>query len=613
MIKLRSNNKNLNMGKKSKAKQKRREVKTEEKTKKKIGFFQKFRKKDLKKEEKADKKPAKEKEKKHRKFPVTKKQILGGILTLIMLGILATVGYLLFQKAFKPSPVAALLPGNETIAFVEINSNFNHNQLEKTFKLLKTHEKYSKENLIKFIEDSFLVNYSNEIKPWLGRVVGFTYITSKNDGKVHLVYFAEIFSEINAKQFFKNGSSSVNYKEKDIYVAINGTSKVKIDDYLFMADNTEILKEIIDFQNSSDENLYDSENYRRIDDNMPLNKVAFIYINFNQISDEFLKEFSCLSERGLTKAVLSPFLNLISSEGMSLIALDDKLAIQSFINLNREEMDDLSYVSNRDKYQADLTAYVSSDLLAFWGGENMEYQIKRILESLSGNSGTLTLFDKIIETYTQKYFGPEINFKNDILPLFANEFALSLEQINNKNIYKLIIELADPQAGAVTLHEIADNFAEIGAFFEPQIVEHTLEDGTVSKEIVAVPEEIIKGEASYEGTTIYTLKMGEKDIEIAYAVIDNVGIISTGKEGIKSSIDAKNEKIINLKSSDEFDKLIIPVLEHSDEVSYFNMEKLSEFIFGESVPSFIELISSISSGKNYFNDGITSINYLRIK
>ncbi len=591
------------MGKKSTAKKKRREEGTEEKTKNKVSFFQKFRKKKTK-EQKEEKKSAKEKKEiKQRKFPISKKQILGGILTLIMLTILVVVGFLLFQKAFKPSPIASLLPEERVIGFVEINSNFNHSQLEKAFKLLKNHEKYSKENLIKYIEDSFLINYENEIKPWLGRVVGFVYIKSIKDEKLNTIYFGEVFSETNAKDIFSKGSSTIDYKNNSIYVASNGNSKVIIDDYLFMSDNSDILKEIIDFQDSSEKSLYDSENYRRIDDNMPLNKTAFIYIDFNQITDEFFQKFPYLSEKGLTKDRLEPFMDLLSSEGLSLIALDDKFALQSFLNLNRDNLSDAEYISTQEKYRADLTEYVSSDLLAFWGGENFEYQAKRLLESLSGNTETADLFDKIIDTYTQKYFGPEINFKNDILPLFANEFAIALEQINNKNIYKLIIELEDPQSSAVTLHEIADNFAEIGAFFEPEIVEHVLEDGTVSKEIVAIPEEITKNEIFYEGTTIYTLNMGQENLEIAYAVFNNVGIIATGIEGIKSSIDAKNEKIQNLKNSDEFNKLISPVLSHSDEVSYFNIEKLFN----------MELISSISSGNNYFNDGITSINYLRIK
>jgi hypothetical protein len=596
------------MGKKSNAKKKRRELEREEQLQK----FQKSQKSQKKKKKKSSK--ASRIKKAIPKLRVTKKQLLGGILALIMLTILITVGYLLFQKAFQPSPIAKLLPEENTIAIIEINSNFDHNQLTKTFKLLEDHSSYSKEKLIKYIENKFLINYEEEIEPWLGRVIGCAVIKSPTrEDTIDIIYFAEVFSQTSAMQYIKKQGSETNYLDQTIYIASNGKSKTLIGDYLFFANNSDAIKELIDFNNSSSTTLYDSSSYRRIDDNMPLSKTAFFYVNFNQITDNFFYEFPIFTEKGLSIEMVKPLLNLFESEGLSLIALDDKFALQSFLSLNREALKDNEYLSQKQKYKADLTKYIPSDAVAFWGGENLEYQIKRLLEALSEDSETITVFNIILQNYTQKYFGPEVDFNRDILPLFENEFAIALEQIHDQNVYKLIIELQDPSADAVRIHEIADNFAEMGAVFEPKIVEHILEDGTVTKEIVAVPEEIIEKEITYNDFTIYELKMGEQNFVIAYAIIDNTGIIATSSEGIKSAIDAKNEEIESLKSSETFETLIKPILSYSDEVSYFNMDRLSPIMFGETPPPFIEIISSISSGKNYFNDGITSINYLRIK
>ncbi len=384
-----------------------------------------------------------------------------------------------------------------------------------------------------------------------------------------------------------------------------------IDEYMILSENEEVIKELKD---SSGEKLYDSDSYRRIDDNMPLNKAAFFFINFNKIDAEFFQAFPELDEQGLSEELLQPVLGMLDSEGLSLVAMEDKFAIQTFISLQRDALKDSEYISFQEKYDASLSEYVLADAIAFWGGENWEYQVKRMLFALAGGeNAVIQLFDEIVQNYVQKYFGPEVNLHADLLPLLANEFALAMEKEGDENIYKLIIELTDPASEAVKIHEIADNFAEIGAVFEPKIVEHVLEDGTVAKEIVAVAEAITKRESTYQQATIYELQMGEQEWEISYSIIDNVAIISTHTQGIKNAIDAKNKEKESLKSSETYEKLIEPVLKHSDEVSYFDMEFLLPTMFGEQIPPFLELISSLSSGKNYFDDGITSINYLRIK
>ncbi|NIA02447.1 MAG: DUF3352 domain-containing protein [Nitrospirae bacterium] len=581
------------MGKKSKAKKERRKKEQQEEEAKKA----------IKEKKKKGKKKGKKKES---RIKISKKQILGGILAVVMIAILVSVGYLLFQKAFKPRPIAQLLPAEDTIAIIEINSNFDHNQLSKTFTLLEGHEEYSKENLIKLVEEKFLVDYDVEIKPWLGRVIGVAVIKSPEREQVDLVYFAEVFSETNAKKYIENSAVPASGVEAD------GRHKALLGEYIIISDNEEVIKEL---QNPSGARLYDSDSYRRIDDNMPLNKAAYFFVNFNKIDGDFFQAFPFLSEKGLSVETVQPFMSLLDSEGLALVALDDKFAIQTFISLNRAVLQDSEYIDFKEKYSASLSQYVDANAIAFWGGENLEYQVKRMLEALAGgDNAVIDIFDKIIQGYSQKYFGPEINFNTDLLPLFANEFALAMEKDGEEQIYKLIVELNDPSSEAVKIHEIADNFAEIGAVFEPKVVEHVMEDGTVSKEIIAVAEAIIKEEVIYKGTTIYELRMGGQDWVVAYSIIDDVAIIATNSQGIKTAIDAKNGEISSLKTSAIYSKLIAPVLKYSDEVSYFNMEELLQIMFNEeTLPPILELVSSLSSGKSYFDDGITSINYLRIK
>jgi hypothetical protein len=588
------------MGKKSNEKRKRREV--EDELKKPV--------KKIKKE----KKQKKDKKEKIGKIKLSKQKIFGGIFALIMLCILVAVGYLLFQRALRPEPLAKMLPEEKTIILAELNSNFSHHQLTKTFELLGQNESYKKERLIQFIENKFLINYELDIEPWIGRQVGIAFMKSE-DESIEKVYFAEIFSEKNAIEYISEKASIEEYEENKIYIKNDGKNSTIIKDYIVFAENSEVLKYLIDFNNSDNANLYESRAYRRIDDNMPINKLVFLYVNFELISNEVISEIPIMKNLGVNLEDLSPLIKLFESEGMSIVAMDDKFAVQGFLSMSKNDIEDSKYIGFKEKYSAELTNYISEDAIAFWGGENFEYQTKRLLEALSrGEGDMISLFEKTLNNYTHKYFGPEISFSSDILPLFAHEFGVSIEEVNGKTTYKIILELYNPTEDSVKLHEIANNFAEIGMVFEPQVVETTLEDGTVAKEIVAVSEEIIKTESEYKNYTIYEMQIGLNDWSISYAVVDEMAVISTATDGIKSLIDIKENPKNSLKNSQTFSKLISPVLKNSDEISYFNMEKVMPLMFeSQELPIFIELISKISSGKSYFEDGITSINYLLLR
>ncbi len=164
------------------------------------------------------------------------------------------------------------------------------------------------------------------------------------------------------------------------------------------------------------------------------------------------------------------------------------------------------------------------------------------------------------------------------------------------------------------IQELADNFSQIGAVFEPKVVTHTLEDGTKSKEIIAVPEAIQRSEETYKEVTIYKMELGERDWGIYYALTNQIAVISLDMKGIKNTIDLLKGADNSLRRSEIYVEQISGVLSRSDELSYFNLGSLLPIILEEEeIPKILRIFSTFSSGKNYFPDGISSINYLRIK
>ncbi|MFA5820975.1 MAG: hypothetical protein WC873_02645, partial [Candidatus Gracilibacteria bacterium] len=207
-----------------------------------------------------------------------------------------------------------------------------------------------------------------------------------------------------------------------------------------------------------------------------------------------------------------------------------------------------------------------------------------------------------------------VDLKKDMLGLFQNEFAFAIESDEGNAFYKVLIELNDPKNDALKIQEIANNFVQIGGFFEPKVVEHKLPDGTVTKEIVANPEQIVKNESDYNGHTIYELKIGNQGWGIYYTVIDDIAVIANHVQGVKNSLDIVSAQKKSIKSSQYFAYNIDPVLKNSDEISYFNVGGLLPILFkNQSYPEAFNIIDSLSSGRNYSVNGIHSIDYLHIK
>jgi hypothetical protein len=564
----------------------------------------------IKKESKKSAVKAKEQPKRR----VSKQAIFGGVLVIIMAALLVMVGFLLFNKAFRPASIAKIIPGENVVAVLEINSNFQHSQIVKGTELLKNHKEYSKENLLKYIETQFQVVYETDLKPWLGRSMGVVFFSSKKEEEAtNKLYFAEIASQENAKKFLSAGNK-LNYEGYEVYTLKSALYAVIIKDYVFVASEEKDIYELIDAQKDRGQSLYASEKYRKIDDNLPVNKMAFFYLDFEKINNGFIKNFPVLSEKGLSIESFSPFFKIFKAEGFALIAMDNSFVIQSFLSLDAEKLENSQYITFKEKYHAKLMDYVSADTLAFWGGINLEYQLKRMVEVFSGgNEDAMSFINALIQNYVQKYFGTDINFRQDILPLLTKEYALAVEEVDGKNIYKVLLELENPETDASNLQKISEKFIQSGGIFNPSIIEHTLPDGTVSKEIIAVPEEVQKIDSTYKNTVIHGLKIGEREWGVYYAIVNNVAVIATHIDGVKSSIDITGGEKNSLESTAVFDYQIAPILENSDEVTYFNLKKLYPLLIDEnSLNEYFKPIDSFSSGKNYFNDGIVTINYLHI-
>ncbi len=610
------------MGRKSKAKRKNRKKEEEDPKKKsktrKTGSKKKSPKKASAKTVKQS--PKKTKASKAAKSSKSRKLTTGrfffGVFTVLMLIIIFFLGKTLFEKAFRPAPIARLLPSQNTILTLEINSNLQHNQNIKALELLKNYPQYSRTGLENALKENFNINVEIDFYSWAGRSIGFALLNSKNDlAPVMPFYFAEISNQKNLNEVFEDKNAvKTEYRDFPIYALENQAGALTIiEDYLFYSEDQLYIKELLDFRSGDFSALYYDKSYRRVDDNLPLNKAAFLYFNFGNIKNSFLNYFEFLGESGVSMDKISLFKSFFSAEGMALIATDENFIMQSFLSMNVDNDQKGAYISHIKKYNAELLSLLSSDIVAFWGGEDLNYQLNRILNIITkGEQNSRDFFDSLIQNFTQKYFGAETSFVNDILPLFENEFVFAIEKSDDQNAYKVVLELEDPENDALKIERLANSFARVGGVIQPKVVQHTLEDGTVYSELIAVAEEIIKTQVRFNGVEVNQLKMGKRDWGVYYAFFEDKAVLSTNIDGIRSTLSLWENGEGDLKSSPVFKSQIKPLLTGSDQITYFNLPEVLPQLFPENLPDYLKIFNNLSSGKNYFNDGIVSINYLSI-
>ena len=553
-----------------------------------------------------------------------KQKIFGGLLAAILLTLLVYVGLQLFVTAFGATPLAKLLPDKETVAFVEMNTNLDHTQLVKAQNLLKS-TSYSVDGLLGTIEEKFNVNLKKDVQPWLGRQIGLAEL--KYETALISVYFLEAYSKDLAEESLAtiaaNNLSELQKKEENshtIYtLRLRNPSEDRsldvevyatfIDDYLVLTPDEKGLRILIDAQNQGVTLVADNENYKKAIAAAPTNKVAYLFLNFAYESDMLLQKYGVLAGSNLLNSAIQPFAALFDSEGLALIAEDSYFVVESFMNLGRPFLKGNKYITQKSDYNPSLTKYIPDDIDIFWGGIDAERQVKRIIALLSqGDESTTQIFEGVFDSYAEKYFGANVSLEDDIYPLIGNEFALGVSSGASKTDYLLVLELKNPTEDALRIQKIANNFISSGAVFEPHVEEHELPDGTIAKEIVATPEELIKSETSHDGAggvVIYQMETSSGGWGIYYAILDNKAILSTNKDLIAKSLDLASNKTENSIASSSINAIhIAPAASNSDEVAYFDILK-----FWPDSP----LIKSLSAGKEYFSDGILAYYYIYVE
>jgi hypothetical protein len=583
--------------------------------------------KDEKMEKAENSEPGKFKEKKPKKrmSPERKQKIRGGLLVLIGLFALSFIGWFLFGKFFRAQDLAEILPANETVALIEINTDGQSGQVKQFYELMKNYPVYQAAGLTNMLNLVLPIEYKTDIEPWIGRKIGMSAVNLKDKGELNRIYFIESrdhnltieFIKSKALKAAKEELTSEDYGGYKLYgYTLGGLFEFTfVNNYLVIAESADIMKAYID--RISKGRLSDDDSYRITANNLPQGSLISGYVDFNRLFTVLTGDSKFLAVKGQDYLALKPYLSLFRSAGITIFADKEKFVLQTFEALNKDETEGARYITYSEKYQGSLLAYAAEDPILLLAGHDLSKEINRLQEIFGlSTKGSSQLVEGLLEAQKNIYLGSEINLKNDVYPLLTGEYMLTVEGSYEAPEFGLVFDLPNGNKDSARMEKIASAFIKAGGLFTPRVQEVTLPDGTKGQEIVASAEQIEKFEEKYNGIPLTALKLGETGFNVYYTVADGKAFFATKKDKLMKMLDRDEGRVsTSLKTTGFYGKIVSPLLTTADEITLVKIGAVSEkFGLNEDkvIGPYLLPFSNLTQAKNYFTDGISTIYMLEI-
>lgn len=561
--------------------------------------------------------------------PEHKQKIKGGILTLIGLFALTYIGLFLFGKFFRPQALAELLPLNETVGILEVNTDGASDQVKQFFDTVKNYPVYQKAGLETLISTIINIDLANDVEPWLGRKIGIALIKFQPAGSAAegaMVFNPVIFIESRNHELtlekIKNRAMQESkldlvYGEYQGFKLYSYTTSGRfhfmfINNYLVLAKDEETLKFIID-QFATGKKLSEDESYVKVVNNLPQNNVAFGYVNFEKLFEALLKnDPKFVAEKGQDYMALKPFISLFEADGVVLVAEKGKFVAQEYTLMDKEQLGDQEFLSFNEKYNGNLLTLANPDPVMLSGGHDMVKEIKRLQELFkSGTKTSSLIFEGVLEAQKEQYFGKDISLKDDIYPLLEGEYLITVEKSFEEPVITLFLEMKNKNEDTVRFEKLVTAFTQTSGIFTPKVNDVTLPDGTKGKEIVASPEAIQRFDESIDGTNVTSLQIGNTGVTLYYAIVGQNLVISTNHDNVKNVIMRSNDKLDeNFTSAPFYQTSVKPSLQSADEMFTMKVGALSALMGlnqNEFLKPYVLPFGGMTVTKNYFADGMSSM------
>lgn len=504
--------------------------------------------------------------------------LIGGLMVFTIL----FLGFFIFEKLQEPSPLAAILPANDTIAFVEFHAAPFSRQRESLWEIVKNTPAYDPATMTTRLSEWLGVDAQTEVLPWVDTTAGgIAILTPAEGGSAPEVYMLGIKDAQAAQTFFSaralEGEAATQYDTVTIapfpwqpewrYAISNR--------YLLVATADGAIERILAVMSGDSRAVRQSDLWGQVDQNLPSVRLGMGFVNLERAIPLASKIPAIVNLLGRDFSILAPLTQVFPAAGFTLTAKDRALVVQSFTVARRS---DGAPTVDLENYEGVLAEKMPSKPLAFFGGENFteQFDVFSQLFTTVHPSGA-AIVEGMVRAQIQQLFGAGDLLESDVKPLLENEYGIAL-YVGDSGMDFVIAINGDDETLAQHADTLKKNFIESGAVWQPVITEVTLPDGTVGKEIQAQQEPIIEDEKIIADVSVQRLSFGT--YTLFYAVHDGVLQITSTEDLMMQMLNGNTDSTLS--------DTLSTALTTSQEITYVDLVQLQSAMSENAVMQFLQ-------------------------
>lgn len=379
--------------------------------------------------------------------------------------------------------------------------------------------------------------------------------------------------------------------------------------YLFMARSFEPLHLIHQVQQGRLPYLKKHTAYQKSLTHLPRNAWLNGYVHFSEFSFEQYPAYQPL---------FHPLKSLIDHLGITIRQRPWGLQFNTLLSTSSLPLKNPGVPDNGFNYE--LASLIPPKTLGvYFGGSNLTAEWQNTLDSISQlNPAYGLILEGLIRAQVNRIFGTEVSLRNDLYPLFEEEYALTFHQpdpaesdsSSSSMGVALILRHTDADFTTVKLQKMMKGFEFLAAQFSPAVKTFTLPDNTEARELIADYTKINEVNEDYKGVPIKCLEVSESAYHFCYAVGSQFTMLSNRAYLIKQSIDLAENSSKSLAQSDEFKRTLNQLSKVNNEISYVHTDHLKKLLsptrFGPWTHYLPESFHTIGWVKHYFDDGVST-------
>lgn len=523
------------------------------------------------------------------------------VVFLLVLGGLALIFFLgkfIYSNFVPNSNLAEHLPAEETVAYLE---------LEDVELPEKLNSQGAQEKLLEALHQYFQFDLKPALEGFGTGKVAYALMDVEGEANKPIL-FVEAKSKSAAQDYFKSlmlesETLESSEDEKEIFTFSQGQPYYFrfFDRFVALSSESEVLEKLSETGNQF---LSQNANYQKTINNLPRDAWMIGYLNVSKLQ---LEELSGL------KNILEPLKPAVHNFGIAVRKNEDGFHFNTFLNVNKDLLP--AGTPEEGTFTHELTDFLPADNIALYvGGRNLAEEWQSTLETISNlNPSYGLILEGLLRAQTDKAFGAEVDLRNDLYPLFEEEYALMLGDSDQGKEVELILAHNDQAFVERKMEKMAQGFETIASTFEPKVSVVSLPDGTESRELVPDDTSIEKTDKEIAGHQTYCTKVGTKTA-FCYAVTEDKVLMTNSEKLLEKSLTKSADM---LSSTTSFASATENLSHVTDEITYLNFDRFIAYFEEKPILQLLKpMTANLDSAtwvKQYFDDGVSSEGYVLLK